>query len=48
MKRTALLIICAMTLMVAAGCAQKSASEQLRDDTKKTSNQLNKDAKALY
>ena len=48
MKKATLFMICAMTLAIAAGCAQKSASEQLRDDMKKTSNQLSKDAKALY
>ena len=47
MKKSALFLMCVIALAAAAGCAQKSASEQLRDDMKKAGNQLNKDTKAL-
>lgn len=42
---TAVMIV-VMALSV-AGCAKKTATEQLRDDMKKASNQLNKELGSL-
>ena len=47
MKKIALFLMCVMVLTVAAGCAKKTASEQLRDDMKKAGNQMNKDMKSF-
>ena len=41
-KLTALVMVFAIAL-VAAGCAKKTASEQLQDDMKKASDQMKKD-----
>ena len=48
MKKIALLLMCAMVLPLAAGCAKKTASEQLEADMKKAGKQINKDTKALF
>jgi hypothetical protein len=47
MKITA--VLAALVLMFSiAGCAKKTASEQLRDDMKKAGNRLDKDIKNVF
>jgi len=41
------LLLAAVAMCSVIGCAKKSASEQLRDDMRKASNQLNKDVNNL-
>lgn len=48
MKQIALVLGLILILSVAAGCAKKTASEQLQADMKKAGNQLNKDANNLF
>ena len=38
----------AVAVVFTAGCAQKSASEQLKDDMNKAAKQMDKDAKKLF
>ena len=46
MKAVSTLLVLVMALAV-SGCAQKSASEQLRDDMKKAGKQMEKDYNKL-
>lgn len=48
MKKIAMMILCVMVAgAFASGCAQKSASEQLRDDMNKAGKQMQKDMNKL-
>ncbi len=47
MKIMATILLLVVTLSV-AGCAKKTASEQLRDDMKKAANKLDKDLKSVF
>lgn len=46
MKKTAWLLILVMAFAI-AGCAQKTASEQLKDDMKKAANKMDKEMQGL-
>ena len=48
MKKIVVFILCVVTMAAAAGCAKKSATEQLRDDMHKAGNEMDKETKALF
>lgn len=48
MKKSALLVLAVfIATLSAAGCAKKTATEQLKDDMNKASNQLKKEVNSL-
>ena len=47
MKKTTLFLCLALVLGLAAGCAQKSESEKLRDDMNKAGKKLSSDMKGF-
>ncbi len=45
--KTLVIVMACVLMFAASGCAQKSASEQLKSDMDKAGKQLNKDMKNL-
>ncbi len=47
MKKLSFLMLCTFLTVLAAGCAQKSDSEKLKDDMNKAAKKLNDDMKKM-